>query len=180
MTTVEIDTVLATPELQELFEQAEGTGSLRYADLVEVLEPLQLDPLETDAVYRELEQRGLEVLEPEAEAREPAPPPPPAQLSRFSAPLSYDFTAVLRVVDRAVPMKFGSLDSVKTVPGDDRRHYAFEAERDPFVAYADGDLLHLRPAGLGDLGRRRSTYRAAADAAAPCGSTVLNCLSRMI
>jgi RNA polymerase primary sigma factor len=76
MTTVEIDTVLATPELQELFEQAEGTGSLRYADLVEVLEPLQLDPLETDAVYRELEQRGLEVLEPEAETREPAPPPP--------------------------------------------------------------------------------------------------------
>jgi RNA polymerase primary sigma factor len=81
MTTVEIDTVLATPELQELFEQAEGTGSLRYADLVEVLEPLHLDALETDAVYRELEQRGLEVLEPEAETREPAPPPPPATVA---------------------------------------------------------------------------------------------------
>ena len=81
MTTVEIDNVLATPELQELFEQAEGTGSLRYADLVEVLEPLQLDPLETDAVYRELEQRGLEVLEPDAEAREPAPPPTPAPVA---------------------------------------------------------------------------------------------------
>src|SRR3954449_10400282 len=80
MTTVEIDNVLATPELHELFEQAEQTGSLRYADLLEVLEPLHLDPLETDAVFRELEQRGLEVLEPEAEQREapaPAPPPPP-------------------------------------------------------------------------------------------------------
>ena len=61
MTTVEIDNVLATPELHELFESAEQNGSLRYAELVEVLEPLRLDPLETDAVYRELEQRGIEV-----------------------------------------------------------------------------------------------------------------------
>ena len=53
----------------------------RRQDLVEVLEPLQLDPLETDAVYRELEQRGLEVLEPDAEAREPAPPPTPAPVA---------------------------------------------------------------------------------------------------
>jgi RNA polymerase primary sigma factor len=77
MTAVEIENVLATAELHELFEQAEQTGSLRYADLFEALEPLQLDPLETDAVFRELEQRGIEVLEPEAEQREPPPPPPP-------------------------------------------------------------------------------------------------------
>jgi RNA polymerase primary sigma factor len=80
MTAVEIENVLAAPELHELFEQAEQTGSLRYVDLIEVLEPLQLDPLETDAVFRELEQRGLEVLEPEAEQREPPPPPPPPVL----------------------------------------------------------------------------------------------------
>ncbi len=78
MTAVEIETVLASPELHELFEQAEQTGQMRYADLNEVLEPLHLDPLETDAVFRELEQRGIEVLEPEAEKNEaPAPPPPP-------------------------------------------------------------------------------------------------------
>jgi hypothetical protein len=77
MTAVEIENVLATAELHELFEQAEQTGSLRYADLLEMLEPLQLDPLETDAVFRELEQRGIEVLEPEPEAREAPPPPPP-------------------------------------------------------------------------------------------------------
>src|SRR6188768_3893401 len=76
MTAVEIENVMATPELHDLFEQAEQHGSLRYADLIEVLEPLHLDPLETDAVFRELEQRGLEVLEPEAEQRE-APPLPP-------------------------------------------------------------------------------------------------------
>jgi RNA polymerase primary sigma factor len=77
MTAVEIENVLATPELHELFEQAEQTGSMRYRDLNEVLEPLRLDPLETDAVFRVLEQRGIEVLEPTAEQREPPPPPPP-------------------------------------------------------------------------------------------------------
>jgi RNA polymerase primary sigma factor len=77
MTAVEIENVLATPELHELFESAEQTGSLRYADLVEVLEPLRLDPLETDAVYRELEQRGIEVLEHEQEQPQQQPPPPP-------------------------------------------------------------------------------------------------------
>src|SRR5918912_1316721 len=76
MTAVEIENVLASPELVELIERAEQTGSLRYAELTEVLEPLHLDPLETDAVYRELEQRGLDVLE---EQREAAPPPQPVQ-----------------------------------------------------------------------------------------------------
>jgi len=75
--TVQIDNVLAAPELQELVEAAEQTGSLRYAHLVEALEPLRLDPLETDGVYRELEQRGIEILEPEPDHQ--PPPPPPAQ-----------------------------------------------------------------------------------------------------
>src|SRR3954464_5295031 len=78
MTAVEIENVLATPELQELLEAAEQTGSLRYADLVEVLEILRLDPLETDAVYRGLEQKGIEVLEPQPEPQAAPPPPPPS------------------------------------------------------------------------------------------------------
>ena len=77
MTTVEIENVLATPELQELVESAEQTGSLRHADLVEVLELLHLDPLETDAVYRGLEQKGIEIVEPQAEPQAPPPPPQP-------------------------------------------------------------------------------------------------------
>jgi len=76
MTTVEIDNVLATPELQELVESAEQTGSLRHADLVEALEVLHLDPLETDAVYRGLEQKGIEIVE-QQQAEPQAPPPPP-------------------------------------------------------------------------------------------------------
>jgi RNA polymerase primary sigma factor len=75
--TVQMDNVLAAPELLELFEAAEQTGSLRHAHLVEVLEPLRLDLLETDGVYRELEQRGIEILEPDPEHQPPPQPPPP-------------------------------------------------------------------------------------------------------
>src|SRR5437867_1409124 len=77
MTTVEIDNVLATPELQELVEAAEQTGSLRYAELAEAIEVLRLDPLEVDAVYRALEQRGIEIEQ--QQQQEPQPPPPPPQ-----------------------------------------------------------------------------------------------------
>jgi hypothetical protein len=73
-----------------------------------------------------------------------APPPAPAELSRFSVPLSYDFSTILPVIDRAVPTTFGSIDSVHTVGNDTRRHYAFQADRQNFVAYAEGDLVHLR------------------------------------
>ena len=35
---------------------------MRQSELNEVLEPLELDPLETDAVYRELETRAIDVI----------------------------------------------------------------------------------------------------------------------
>ena len=73
-----------------------------------------------------------------------APAPAPAQMSRLSVPLEYDFTAVLRLVEQIVPTSFGSMDSVKQMGDNDRRHYAFEASREPFTAFADGNLLHLR------------------------------------
>ena len=74
---------------------------------------------------------------------ESAPPPPTAEQSRFSVPLEYDFTSILRIVERAVPLKFGSIDSVHQVGDDTRRHFAFEAERGPFTAFAQGNLVHL-------------------------------------
>ena len=73
-----------------------------------------------------------------------APAPAPAQTSRLSVPLEYDFTAVMRLVEQVVPTRFGSIDSVKQIGDNDRRHYAFEAKRGPFTAFADGNLLHLR------------------------------------
>jgi hypothetical protein len=75
---------------------------------------------------------------------ESAPPPPPAERSRFSVPLDYDFTAVLGIVERVVPPTFGSMDSVRMVGNDSRRHYAFEADRGPFIAFAQGKMLHLK------------------------------------
>jgi hypothetical protein len=51
---------------------------------------------------------------------------------------------MLRVVERVVPRTFGSMDSVRMIGTDDRRHYAFEAVRGPFTAFADGDHVHLR------------------------------------
>jgi len=74
VTTVEIESILASEELVTLLEASESSGQLRQVELVEVLEPLELDPLETDAVYQELDRRGIELLaEPEREA-EPEPP----------------------------------------------------------------------------------------------------------
>src|SRR5215475_12489045 len=85
VTTVEIESILGSEELMTLLEASESNGQLRQVELVEVLEPLELDPLETEAVYQELDRRGIELLvEPEREAEperppEKAPPPPVAQ-----------------------------------------------------------------------------------------------------
>ena len=72
--TVEIEIILRSEELLALLESAETSGQLRHLELQEVLEPLDLDPLEVDAVYIELDRRGIELLE---EAKEEPPPPPP-------------------------------------------------------------------------------------------------------
>ena len=72
-----IESVLEHEELRGLIETAEPTGSIRQADLAELLELHPLEPLEIDALYRELDQRGIEVVE--EKEREPPPPPPPPE-----------------------------------------------------------------------------------------------------
>ncbi|TML63399.1 MAG: sigma-70 family RNA polymerase sigma factor, partial [Actinobacteria bacterium] len=74
-----IESVLEHEELRGLIETAEPTGSIRQADLAELLELHPLEPLEIDALYRELDQRGIEVVE--EKEREPPPPPLAQQLS---------------------------------------------------------------------------------------------------
>ena len=70
--------LVQSEELQQLLESAEQTGTIRQSELTEVLEPFELDPLSLDAIYRELEGRGLEIVDDEAEqAAAPPPPPPP-------------------------------------------------------------------------------------------------------
>jgi len=72
------------------------------------------------------------------------PAPPPLPLSRFNVPLVYDYTPVLAVVERAVPRKFGSIDSVRMVGNDPNRHYAYEAVRGPFTTFVRDNEVHLR------------------------------------
>jgi RNA polymerase primary sigma factor len=71
--------LLLSDDLLRLVEASEERGTVPEAELLEVLEPLQLDPLEMDTVYRELEKRGIDVVT-SPELDEP-PPLLPLQLS---------------------------------------------------------------------------------------------------
>jgi RNA polymerase primary sigma factor len=77
MSTVDIEHLLRTDELQQLLEAAEQAGSVKAAELAEVVEAHELDALEQDALYRELDRRGIEVVD-DAQPEEPAPAPAPA------------------------------------------------------------------------------------------------------
>jgi RNA polymerase primary sigma factor len=76
MTTVDIDHLLRNEDVLQLLDVAEQAGSLKAAELAEVVETHELDALEQDALYRELDRRGIEVVD-EPKAEEPAPPPAP-------------------------------------------------------------------------------------------------------
>jgi RNA polymerase primary sigma factor len=81
----ETDILLLSDDLRQLVEAAEERGSLPQSELNEVLEPLTLDPLEVDAVYRELETRQIDVVNDLGEDGEvkvqPQPVPQPLQIS---------------------------------------------------------------------------------------------------
>jgi len=83
VTSVDIDTILGLDELRQLLEASEHTGVLRSADLADVEELHELSPLEHDALLRELEKRGIELVD--ARQAEPAPPPPPVVESTTDA-----------------------------------------------------------------------------------------------
>ncbi len=72
---LEVESLLCADDVRRLLDAADTTGTIRRADVVEVCETHELDALETEALYRELEQRGIDVLEPDPQ--DPSPPPPP-------------------------------------------------------------------------------------------------------
>jgi RNA polymerase primary sigma factor len=78
MTTVEIESLLAQDEIHNFLENAAENGNVRAAELQELLEPYELDPLELDAFYRELDARQIEIVEEriEQQPQQPQPPPP--------------------------------------------------------------------------------------------------------
>jgi RNA polymerase primary sigma factor len=73
VTTVDIDTLLGLDELRQLLEASEHTGVLRSTDLADVEELHDVSALEHDALLRELEKRGIDVVD---NARPVEPPPP--------------------------------------------------------------------------------------------------------
>ena len=83
MTTGDIETLLAQDDLRSLIEACEHVGAIRAPDVHEIVETHELDGLEQEALVRELEKRGIEIVEvPPPDALAPAdvrPPPAPAQ-----------------------------------------------------------------------------------------------------
>jgi RNA polymerase primary sigma factor len=69
-------TALQAEEIQFLLERAEAAGLVDAAELTETIDLLELDPADVEALHRELEERGIEVIErPKEPAREPTTPP---------------------------------------------------------------------------------------------------------
>ncbi len=81
---VDSEVLLLSEELQQLVEAAMESGTLRQSELNDAIEPLELDPLEVDAIYRELEARSIELVDDgeddDRETTVAAPPPPPTVL----------------------------------------------------------------------------------------------------
>ena len=67
---------LQAHEVQLLLERAEAAGTLDSVELHETIDTLELDPPEVESLYRELEERNVEIVEPVKEpAKEPTAPP---------------------------------------------------------------------------------------------------------
>ncbi|HYV99404.1 MAG TPA: DUF4403 family protein [Gemmatimonadaceae bacterium] len=94
------------------------------------------------ACSNERDSRAAAVPATAAEEEERALPERP--VSRFDVPLQYDFTPQLALVERAIPVSFGSMDSLRQMGDNERKHYAFAASRGPFVAYARGREVYMR------------------------------------
>jgi RNA polymerase primary sigma factor len=72
-----VERLLEWEELQLLIDGAEPAGTVRMPQLLELVEPFELDPLELEALRDELEARGIDVVEESEPEEAPAPAPPP-------------------------------------------------------------------------------------------------------
>ena len=77
----EIATVLQSEEIQQLLERAEAAGYVDATELTETIDTLELDPPEAEALHRELEERGIEIVEPGKTPSRVLPPPPPPKVT---------------------------------------------------------------------------------------------------
>ena len=72
MTTVDIEGLLAQDDLRALLDACEHSGSIRAPEVSDIVETHDLTGLEQEALVRELDKRGIEIVETAPEA----PPPP--------------------------------------------------------------------------------------------------------
>ncbi len=87
MTTVDIETLLAEDEVRALLESSEQSGTIRVHELAEIVEAHELAPLEHDALLRELDKRGIEVVDPPVPIEPPPLPTAPAEATTDSLQL---------------------------------------------------------------------------------------------
>ena len=76
VTTVDIESILAQDDLRSLLETCEQSGSIRAPEVTEIVESHELSGLEHEALVRELDKRGIEIVEaPPVERASVAPAP---------------------------------------------------------------------------------------------------------
>jgi len=63
VTQIDIEHILKVEDIRQLLEQSEQAGTIRASDLAEIAETYELTELEQDALLRELDQRGIEIVE---------------------------------------------------------------------------------------------------------------------
>jgi RNA polymerase primary sigma factor len=85
VTTVDIESLLSQGELRTLLETCEQRGSIQAPDVNEIVETHELTGLEHEALIRELDKRGIEIVEAPATRVEPPPVPAAAVESTTDA-----------------------------------------------------------------------------------------------
>jgi RNA polymerase primary sigma factor len=63
VTQIDIEHILLVEDIRQLLEQSEQAGTIRASDLAEIAETYELTELEQDALLRELDHRGIEIVE---------------------------------------------------------------------------------------------------------------------
>ena len=79
---VEIESILQHEDVQLLLETSEASGSARQSELNDLTELHEFDVFELDLLYRELETRGVEIVDDTKEVEKAPPPPPRRRRSR--------------------------------------------------------------------------------------------------
>ncbi len=74
MTTTDIETLLAQAEVRTLLESSEQSGTIPLHELADLVEVHELAPLEHDALLRELDKRGIELVDRPESQGSPQPP----------------------------------------------------------------------------------------------------------